>query len=537
MSFRPNQSQQLTLTDSFLQLSKRSQKVLLNSWCKDFAEIVFPAINEKRFKVLYSDNDATRPNTPTNTIIAALIIKELLCLSDDELLESIHCDIRFQYALHTTHLEEQPFSDRTFSRFRERNYQYELETGTNLLEQEINHLTEVFAKYMKLASNIKRMDSLMIASRCKRMTRLEIVYSTTASALNLLHRLGTDESIPCELLHYLDEDDYNKVIYHCKGDETESKFERAIREAQLTKELMSDDSWHEFSEYQLLVRVLEDQTKKDENGSVAIKDGKQISSSSLQNPTDPDATYRSKGGKSHKGYVGNIIETIGEDGDSLITGGAFEQNIHSDSDFCKEYLESRPVEVETVTMITDGAYGGAKNQELAENKNTRLVTTTLTGKAANPIFAEFRLTENGQQVIKCPMGNKPEKTTYNRKNGQCRVIMRTNHCKDCPHKESCKAKKQNKNYVVQVSENMVHRARYQKQLSTDEYIRLTRMRNAVEGIPSVMRRRYHIDSIPVFGKLRSKQFFWMKIGAYNFKKLLRHNRRSREECAQNLKMA
>lgn len=37
------------------------------------------------------------------------------------------------------------------------------------------------------------------------------------------------------------------------------------------------------------------------------------------NPPDPDAAYRSKTGKKHKGYVGNIIETVGENGDSLIT--------------------------------------------------------------------------------------------------------------------------------------------------------------------------------------------------------------------------
>ena len=38
--------------------------------------------------------------------------------------ESICCDIRFQYALHTTHLKNQPISDRAFSRFRERLYNY-----------------------------------------------------------------------------------------------------------------------------------------------------------------------------------------------------------------------------------------------------------------------------------------------------------------------------------------------------------------------------------------------------------------------------
>lgn len=57
-----------------------------------------------------------------------------------------------------------------------------------------------------------------------------------------------------------------------------------------------------------------------------------------KNSSDPDATYRNKSGKNHKGYVGNIVETVGENGDGLITDVAYEQNTHSDSKFCKEYL-------------------------------------------------------------------------------------------------------------------------------------------------------------------------------------------------------
>lgn len=86
-------------------------------------------------------------------------------------------------------------------------YNYELETGRNLLKEEMIQLSEAYSDYMKLNSNVKRMDSLMIASRCKRMSRLEIIYSTTANAVRLIH--GNEE-----LLHYLDPDDYNNVIYY-----------------------------------------------------------------------------------------------------------------------------------------------------------------------------------------------------------------------------------------------------------------------------------------------------------------------------------
>ena len=200
MSFKINQNQQITLHDSFVNQTPRTQKMIMKSWCKDFADIVFPAIDEERFSVLYSDNQASRPNTPVNFIVGSLMLKEINSLTDDELVESICCDVRYQFALHTTHLTEQPVSDRTFSRFRERLYNYEMETGRNLLEEEMMHLSDVYADYMNLNSNVKRMDSLMIASRCKHLSRPEIIYQTTANAVCLLHRLGNDDLITADLL-------------------------------------------------------------------------------------------------------------------------------------------------------------------------------------------------------------------------------------------------------------------------------------------------------------------------------------------------
>ena len=55
MSFKENTYQQLSLTDSFSVLTPREQKALEKSWAKVFADEIFPAIDENRFSVLYSD--------------------------------------------------------------------------------------------------------------------------------------------------------------------------------------------------------------------------------------------------------------------------------------------------------------------------------------------------------------------------------------------------------------------------------------------------------------------------------------------------
>ena len=132
MAFVSNNSQQLSLMDSTFNLTERERKFLEKSWAKAFADKIFPAINEELFSVLYSSK-ASRPNTPVNVIVGALILKEALGDSDDELVEALMFDIRYQYALHTTSFEEQPLSDRTLSRFRARCLAYETETGIDLI--------------------------------------------------------------------------------------------------------------------------------------------------------------------------------------------------------------------------------------------------------------------------------------------------------------------------------------------------------------------------------------------------------------------
>lgn len=163
MSFKTNDVEQLSLFDSFLNLTAREQKALENSWAKVFAEEVFPKIDEKPFAVLYSDK-ASRPNTPVNVIIGACIIKELFDYSDDELVEGLMLDLRLQYALHTTSFTEQPLSDKTLSRFRRRCYDYEQTHGVDLYKAAIQNYNKEIAKMMELDGKIRRMDSLMINS-------------------------------------------------------------------------------------------------------------------------------------------------------------------------------------------------------------------------------------------------------------------------------------------------------------------------------------------------------------------------------------
>ena len=72
---------------------------------KIFAENIFLAIDEEYFGILCSDC-LSRHNTPINVIIGALIIKEIFQLTDEEIVENLSFNIRYQYVLHATSFEE-----------------------------------------------------------------------------------------------------------------------------------------------------------------------------------------------------------------------------------------------------------------------------------------------------------------------------------------------------------------------------------------------------------------------------------------------
>lgn len=531
MSFVLNDAgvQQLSILDTYHNLTEREKRFLGKSWAKYFAEHIFPRIDERPYEVLYSTKDS-RPNTPVNVQIGALILKEMTGQSDEALLESMLFDVRFQYALHTTSCLEQPMSDRTLGRFRERCMKYEKETGIDLLHHTITALAQEMAEMVNLDLSLKRMDSLMVESNIKRMGRLELLYTCTA---NLAREIAKREaSLPEELKHYTMENDRNLVIYHNRSEETANKISTILKDAAALKELCGhryDDS----ENYRLLVRALEEQAIQNEDGTLRLrtKEDGGMNSSMIQNPADPDATYREKAGKQHHGYTANVTEAAGENV-SLVLDYQYEQNTYSDSQFMKDSLEKEEIHSEQVTIVADGAYAGKVNEEKAAEKNIQLITTNLTGREADDILADFEFNEEGTQVVKCAGGCEPKSCSYNSKTGQCAVSFHRSQCEQCSYRDQCHPKIRKHTCRKTVSANAKRRAEQQRYRSTDEFKKISNSRNGVESIPSILRRKYHVDHIPVRKLIRSKMFFGFKIAALNIWKLCRFWQ-GLDKCTQN----
>lgn len=532
MAFAANNSQQMTLNDSIFQLTEREKKFLDKSWAKVFSEKIFPAIREEDFAVLYS-NKASRPNTPVNVIVGALILKEVLGVTDEEMVEGLMFDIRYQYALHTTSFEEQPLSDRTLSRFRARCLAYETETGIDLIHSCITGLAGEIAEFMGLTPGMQRMDSIMVAANIRKLSLLELFYTCVANLAKVMTK--RDMELPPEQKHYVEKDDDNLFIYHNRSQDTLQRISIVMHDGEKLLALC-DGELDDTSEYQLLIRLFREQTIFDDDGTRRLrnKDEKEAVSRLLRNPADPEATFRKKG-SDHIGYVGNLVETVGENG-SVVTDYAYEQNIYSDSQFLQDYLSRQPVHEEKVTLVTDGAYGGERNIAEAARHGIKLVPTNFTSRKPADIFADFVFNKDGTQLLECGNHKSPVYTHYNTKTGMCNARFERNDCQNCPHQKSCNPKIKTVHAWKEISWKAVNRAEQARYMETEEFKELAHFRSGVEAIPSLLRRRYHVDKIPVHGKKQTRLFFGFKVGALNFRKLLDYYS-SLEKCAQLPKTA
>jgi hypothetical protein len=392
MGFRTNDNKQLNMEDRAYRLTEREFGMLTKSWAEPFATRIFPLIDESKFEALYCNNNG-RPNTPVNVVIGSLILKEMFALTDEELLESIIFDSRYQYALHLTSDGEIPYSDRTPSRFRERLYKHELETGEDLLKEEIERLGGELASLMNIHSNIKRMDSVMAPSSCKDMSRLELIYTCVSNLVKAMEKAGKSEILPERLLRYANADDKNAVIYRMEAGELPARLEAAFADALLARALCGED-FNGFDEYRLLSRMLADQSKDGK-----LKPNKEISPKSLQNPSDEDATFRRKAGKGYQGYTANFVETCGG-GANIVTRYDYEVNIHPDTEFGQTVIGGLGEQEERTALISDGGYASEENFRAAEEDNIKFVTTNLLGRKPLGTVLEFQIGAiNAKRVI------------------------------------------------------------------------------------------------------------------------------------------
>ncbi len=513
---------QLNLTDPYLSYPKYVREMLHNSWAEYFFNSIFSHIDEERFSLLYSDN-YSRPNAPVNIMIGLLTLKELNQWSDEELIGAFYFDYRVQYALGISDFNKERICINTIGNFRKRLYQYYEACGRDLLEEEIAALTDALIELSGMDTSLARQDSMMISANCKKMGRLELIYTVNNNVVELLKE-HAENQVPETCQHYLSEKDKANQIYRLKKEEVTAKTEQLLKEALELYEKVPVELGHTEA-YQTLSRLIEEQIGDDGN---TPKEAKEISPDSLQNPHEPEATYRKKGNKPYTGYVMNFVEARDNDKKmSMIVNYQLEPNIISDQKLGLNALEKDLKGAKT--LVSGGTYYSLDMVEKAAEKSIDLSYSALVGRPSpeGKLGADqFEIDTETELIVACPGGAKPLTAVRNREKEYFQAKFDKKDCAACSLSGSCIFKEQKKFNTVIITDKKLGVDHYKSLLGTEEHQILVDFRAGAEGIPSVLRRVYGLDNIPVRGLKRSRIWGHFKLMVHNFKSFYSYFKRT-----------
>ena len=91
---------------------------------------------------------------------------------------------------------------------------------------------------------------------------------------------------------------------------------------------------------------------------------------------------------------------------------------------------------------------------------------------------------------------------------------------ECPHCDRCPGIFQKKTALIRVSDAAIKKAEYAQKVGTEKYRALAKLRNGIEGVQSVLRRKYGIDQARDKGVVRKRQRLGFKTMAINAKRLV-----------------
>ena len=514
---------QLNINDPMLSYPQYIRDLLKSSWAQYFLYSIFAKIDELRFSCLFSDS-YSRPNTPVNILVGLLILKELNRWTDEELIGALYFDYRVRYALGITEFEKERLCINTIGNFRKRLYEYAEEYGCDLLREEVDHLTKELIKIAGMDTTLARQDSFMISANCKQMGRLELIYTVNGNLVKMLRQAGVPVPESCK--HYLEEKDKADQIYRLKKEEVPQRTERLLKES-LALGKAVPLKLKQTQAYSNLTRLIGDQTTA-ATGELVVKKAEEIAAGSLQNPGEPEATYRRKGRTESVGYVLNVVEARDQAKDlSMIVHHERRPNIVSDAELGISALgkDLKGVKI----LASDGAFYSKDIVLSAEKEEIILSFSALNGRPSpeNKISANrFTIDKETNQVTACPTGIKPLHAEYNCKQELYSAKFAKEDCAKCSLLGSCIVKEQKKAFALRITEKKLIADRYRSLIGTDWHRALADFRAGVEGVPSVLRRAYDIDGPPVRGLVRTTTWDHFKVMALNFRSFFRYCQRT-----------
>lgn len=497
-------------------MSEDKRARLERTWAHQYHQHALPLIQEEHFRQFF-DEDNGRPNKSVRLVVSVLLFKELFDLTDSESLEQLEWNAAWHYAL-DVESDEAHACQKTLHNFRAKVLGND--GGAKLFED----MTARIIAAAQLRTSRQRMDSTHIVSNIRLLTRLGLFVATITGFLEALRKTHPRlcNQVPEALRErYLDREGYF-------GDVKKSEAPRRLDQSALDVHALVTQ-WREhptiaaMPEYGLLVRLYEDQCVPPEGMSPErIELQKAPPSSSLQSPSDPDATYGHKG----KGYEVQLAETCSEENPfQVVTAVSVNGANESDQHQAIPVLEETKKTCGTTPEIAhaDCGYGSGENILAAREIGTELLAP-IGAKASVKYLPISRFTFDAcaDEVTKCPAGHSPTMHQPSRNGLKVLACFPMTTCGPCPLAEQCPTEQRRDYRVLTFGDSDIATSLRRIEQETPEFKELHKTRSGIEATNSELKRCHGLRKLRVRTKPRVSLSVRLKVLALNVKRYVGH---------------
>jgi hypothetical protein len=491
---------QSELFDPWAFLGPKRRKLLDQSWAGLFQKELLDELPVEKLIPCFTHGFG-RPTKELYTALGALLLQQAHDLTDEETVNQVAFNTQWHYALNITEESDSAkyLCPKTLWNMRS----IVVDNGLDAIV--FDHITEKLATLFKVNTDKQRIDSVHIKSNMRRLGRIGIVTSTIHKFLVNLKRGHK------ELFDTIDEgiiDTYlSQESLHCFSMVKPSESAKTLASVSndlfhLVEQFKDHPDITAMHSYKLLERVLKEQCTVSEDGTqVHVKRPKEIPSDSLQNPSDPDATYS---GHKGQGYQVQVMETYGTEKETrdknlnLITHVHVEPAHESDAHALIPAIESSKQRgLAPEELLADALYGGDENCQKAAQQGVELISPTKGTKEKGGIsLSDFALNEQGE-VVSCPQAHMPVKTK--KKKTRHTLAFDSHHCRTCPFQEACPVKKGTRYHYLRYTEKEMRLAKRRASERTDAFKDRYRWRSGIEATISEYHRRTRVKHLRVRG--------------------------------------
>jgi len=491
---------QLQFLDPWSDISPRKRKILDSSWPGLFQKEILPVLPVLKFSKSYSSKRG-RKSKELHAMLGTLILQQQFDLTDEETVGHYIFDERWQYALNRYEKSE----DSEYMCLKTLWSIRDTASRENLDVEIFRSATGKLAEAFNVDPDFQRQDSVHIKSNMRKLSRMNICANAIRRFLKNFKRHHKDSfsQIDKELVDkYLP-----KKAFQCFARVKPSEAKKTLAVVAedlyaLIQRFESMETVTSMPSYKPLERIFSEQFIVKESGdkqTIEVKKSKEVASDSLQNPSDPDATYS---GHKGQGYQVQIMETFCKDQEknetlNLITHVEVEQAHESDVHALIPAIEStEKLGLKPKEALVDEGYSSDDNVEKAKEHGVEVVTPVKGSSKKDHInLSAFSMNSKGK-IKKCPKNKKPVKV---KRKKRFSAAFDLNVCGSCPNLENCPVEKGKKYFYLRYSKKDVRIAFRRQYEETDEFKDRYRWRSGVEATMSEFDRRTGVKQLRVRG--------------------------------------